>query len=335
MIVSLAKFIAIGRYKTDMTNIKVPIFSLRDLQKGRHQDEFRNCLTEMGFFYLKDYGISEDEHKIAREMIMNFFEHGSQEEKESVITTRPRIRRGYSKLEVESTARATGTGEYSDYSMAFSMGLTDNLFPSREFENALTPYFQSLYTATQATAKEALKTIGADCQGGVDSFLDCDPLLRFRYFPEVPEDRCAENKPRMAPHYDLSIVTLIHQTPCPNGFVSLQCEVGGCFVDLPHIPDTAVVMCGAVAVVVSGGKIKAPFHQVQSPSSKQQAGSSRTSSVLFLRPKADFTFSVPAAKSYGLDISLQGETATFREWMGGNYVNMHTKIEEAIANDRG
>jgi isopenicillin N synthase-like dioxygenase len=318
-----------------MTNINVPIFSLLDLQKGGNQDELRRCLTEMGFFYLKDYGVSEDDHRTARETIMHFFEHGSDEEKEAVITTRPRIRRGYSKLEVESTARATGTGEYSDYSMAFSMGLTDNLFPSREFENTLTPYFQAVYRATQDTAKEVLKTVGADCQGEMDSFLDCDPLLRFRYFPEVPKERCAEHKLlRMAPHYDLSIATLIHQTPCPNGFVSLQCEVGGNFVDLPHMPDTSVVMCGAVAVVVSGGKIKAPFHQVQAPSSQQQAGSSRTSCVLFLRPKSDFTFSVPAARSYGLDISLQGQTATFKEWMGGNYVNMHTKIEEAIANDR-
>ena len=314
----------------------VPIFSLADLQKGRRQDEFRDCLTTMGVFYLRDYGVSEDEHRIARETIMNFFERANEEEKTSVVTTRPRIRRGYSKLEVESTARATGTGEYSDYSMAFSMGLADNLFPSREFENVLTPHFHALYRATQSTANEVLKTIEAKCVGeNIDSFLDCDPLLRFRYFPEVPEDRCAEQKPhRMAPHYDLSIVTLIHQTPCPNGFVSLQCEVGGDFVDLPHVPQTAVFMCGAVAVVVSGGRIKAPYHRVQAPSSKQQIGSSRTSSVLFLRPKPDFTFSVPAAKSYGLDISLSGGTATFKDWMGGNYVNMHTKIEEALANDQ-
>jgi isopenicillin N synthase-like dioxygenase len=321
-----------------MTNTKVPIFSLLELQKGHYQDEFRRCLTEMGVFYIKDYGISEDEHRTARETMMHFFEHGSEEQKASLINTRPRIRRGFSKLEVESTARATNTGEYSDYSMAFSMGLTDNLFPSRGFEAVLTPYFQALYNASQGTAKEVLKTIQADDMGeNLDSFLDCDPLLRFRYFPEVPEDRCAEHKPfRMAPHYDLSIITLNHQTPCPNGFVSLQCEVNGEYVDLPHIQDTAVVVCGAVAVVVSRGKVKAPHHQVQSPSSKQQAGSSRTSSVLFLRPKADFTFSVPAARSYGLDINpnLDGSTATFKDWLGGNYVNMHTKIEEAIAADR-
>src|SRR5690348_13734609 len=105
-----------------MINTNAPIFSLLDLQKGHHQDEFRTCLTEMGVFYLKDYGVSEEDHKTARDTIMCFFEFGSEEQKASVINTHPRIRRGYSKLEVESTARATNTGDYSDYSMAFSMG---------------------------------------------------------------------------------------------------------------------------------------------------------------------------------------------------------------------
>lgn len=308
-----------------MTNTKVPIFSLLDLREGRHQDEFYKCLAEMGVFYLTDYGISEAEHRVARETMMNFFQNGTEEKKTSVINSLPSIRRGYSRLEVESTARATNTGEYSDYSMAYSMGRTDNLFPSREFEEALTPYFRMTYKASQATAKAVLETMDADCGEDVDSFLDCDPLLRFRYYPEVPEHRVAEQVPmRMAPHYDLSIVTLIHQTPCPNGFVSLQCEVEGSFTELPYIPNTCVVLSGAVLSVVSDGRAKLPRHRVMSPSSKQQVGSSRTSCVLFLRPKADYIFSVPRARACGLDISLAGETASFREWMGGNYINMHT-----------
>ena len=318
-----------------MTNTKVPVFSLLDLQKGRHRDEFRSCLAEMGVFYLQDYGISEAEHQLAQATIMDFFEHGSEEEKASVINTIPSVRRGYSKLEVESTAVVTNTGEFSDYSMAYSMGILDNLFPSRKFENALTPYFQALYSASQGTAREVLNTIGADCEGGIDSFLDCDPLLRFRYFPEVPEHRCAESQPlRMAPHYDLSIVTLIHQTPCANGFVSLQCEIGGNYVELPYMPNACVVLCGAVLPLVSGGRTKAPKHQVLAPSHKQQVGSSRTSCVFFLRPKSEFTFSIPLAKACGLNVSLTGDTATFKEWIGGNYVNMHTRKQDAMAGDR-
>jgi deacetoxycephalosporin-C synthase len=314
-----------------MRNGTAPIFSLIGLQKGLRQDELRSCLMEKGVFYLKEHGISETEHQVARETTMNFFEHGSEEGKASVTNAIPGIRRGYSKLEAESTAKVTNTGKYSDYSMAYSMGISGNLFPSAEFEKVWTLYFGRVYGAAQDVAREVLKAIGACCEGGIDSFLDCDPVMRFRYYPEVPEYRCSEQEPlRMAPHYDLSIVTLIHQTPCPNGFVSLQCEVGGTFVDLPPMPDSLVVVCGAILTLVSRGKAKAPKHQVLSPSSTQRLGSSRTSTVFFLRPKSDFTFSIPLAKAFGFDISLAGDTATFKDWIGGNYINLHTKPEGAV-----
>jgi deacetoxycephalosporin-C synthase/deacetoxycephalosporin-C hydroxylase len=128
----------------------------------------------------------------------------------------------------------------------------------------------------------------------------------------------------MAPHYDLSIVTLIHQTPCANGFVSLQARIGDAMVDLPYRQDAIIVMCGAVASIVSGGAVLAPRHHVGAPTADKREGSARTSSVFFLRPRADFTFSVPEARRCGLDVSLDGETATFAEWIGLNYVTMHT-----------
>lgn len=303
-----------------MTNSSVPIFSLVDLKKGLEQDKLRTCLIEKGVFYLKDHGVLEAEHQLARDHVMNFFQNAGEEERASIGTEIPGVRRGYTKLEAESTAQVTNTGEYSDYSMCYSMGISDNLFPSPIFKQVWTAYFHQMYLAAQATAREVLNTIGVSYEENIDSFLDCDPVLRFRYFPEVPEHRCAESEPlRMAPHYDLSIITLIHQTSCPNGFVSLQCEIKDTFMSLPQIPDSLVVICGAVSTLVSGGKIKAPNHRVLAPTLAQRIGSSRTSSVFFLRPKPDFMFSIPLAKKCGFDISLAGETASFKDWIGGNY----------------
>lgn len=312
-----------------MADTTVPIFSFPELQEGLRRDEFRTCLTEKGVFYLTEPPIPEGEYRRARAAMMDFFVHASEEEKASVMNANPSIRRGYSRLEAESTAKVTNTGDYSDYSMAYSMGMFENLFPSSELEEVLTPYFGRTYAAAQEVARSVLDAAGARCEGGVDSFLECDPVLRFRYFPEVPEHRCAEHQPlRMAPHYDLSIVTLIRQEPCSNGFVSLQCEVGGSFVGLPSMPGSLVVVCGAVSTLVSGGKVKAPKHRVLAPASEQRVGSSRTSSVFFLRPGADFTFSIPLAKACGFDVSLGGDTATFKDWIGGNYVNLNTRAAE-------
>ncbi|AEW98058.1 MULTISPECIES: 2OG-Fe(II) oxygenase family protein [Streptomycetaceae] len=306
----------------------VPTFSLKDLQHGARQEEFRTALKDKGVFYLTDCGLTDADQQAAKDIAVDFFEHGTEARKRAVTSTVPTIRRGFTGLESESTARITNTGSYSDYSMCYSMGLTGNLFPTPEFESVWTGYFHRMYDTTKEVARQVLKTTGTEPAGGVENFVDCEPLLRFRYFPEVPEDRSAEEEPlRMAPHYDLSTVTVIQQTPCPNGFVSLQSEVGGAFVDLPAKADAVLVFCGAVATLVTGGQVKAPRHHVAAPGRDRIAGSSRTSSVFFLRPDSDFAFSVPLARRCGFDISLDGETATFKDWIEGNYVNIRTTAQ--------
>lgn len=308
-----------------MTDTRVPTFSLSELCDGRRQDELRGCLSKIGVFYLTDCGASTADHQRATEVAMRFFLHATPAEKDAVTNRRPTIRRGYSPLEAESTAQVTNNGEYTDYSMSLSMGIDRNLFPSREFEQVWTRYFDQLYGIARTTARTVFDAVGAKPEGGMDRLLDCDPVFRLRYFPEVPEHRVAEKQPlRMAPHYDLSIVTLIHQTPCANGFVSLRAKVGDDLVALPYVEGAIVVACGAVATVVSDGAVRAPVHHVSSPDAEQRIGSARTSSVFFLRPRADFTFSIAAARRCGLDVSLTGETATFADWIGTNYITMHT-----------
>lgn len=306
-----------------MTETTVPTFDLRELRDGLHREKFRRCLTEKGLFYVEHSGLDEADHRRARDVAVDFFQHGTAAEKKAMTTSVRTIRRGYSGLESESTAQITNTGEYTDYSMSYSMGTTDNLFPTPRFEEAWTDYFARMYRASQDVARQVLTSIDARPDGGLDAFLDCEPLLRLRYFPEVPKDRVAEEQPlRMAPHYDLSIVTLIHQTPCANGFVSLQGEVNGSYVDLPARRDAVLVFCGAVATLVSDGRVKAPKHHVAAPSMNERVGSSRTSSVFFLRPSGDFTFSVPRARECGFDVDIPAETATFDDWIGGNYINI-------------
>lgn len=311
-----------------MADTTVPIFSLTELRKGADQEKFRRCVTEMGVFYLSDYGVREKDHRLAADTAMDFFEHGTPEEKEAVTTKIPTMRRGYSALEAESTAQVTNTGTYTDYSMSYSMGISGNLFPSGQFETVWTDHFKSLYSAAREAARVVLNATGTYDAGDMETLLDCDPVLRLRYFPEVPEHRAAEREPRrMAPHYDLSIITLIHQTPCANGFVSLQAEIGGTMVDLPAVPDAVIVLCGAIAPLATQGAVPAPQHHVRAPGAGMRVGSDRMSSVFFLRPSTDFTFSVPKARTYGLDVSLDAATATFGEWIGTNYITMHATTE--------
>lgn len=307
-----------------MNDRTVPTFALERLKRGEQMEELRRCVTEKGVFYLEVDRPLIDAHDQAGDAAMAFFMNADDEAKQAFTNTTPNMRRGFSPLGSESTARSTNVGDYSDYAMVYSMGISDNLFPTQDFERLWNDYFDLHYGASQETAKAVLKSMDVHLHTDIDALVDCDPVLRYRYFPDVPEDRCAEEQPnRMAPHYDLSIVTLIVQTPCPNGFVSLEVEIDGEFVELPPRPGCLVAFCGSIAPLVSDGKIKAPRHQVMSPGAAQRIGSNRTSSVLFLRPKPEFTFSVPLAKSLGMGDGLTGEKATFGEWCGANYVEMH------------
>jgi len=62
--------------------------------------------------------------------------------------------------------------------------------------------------------------------------------------------------------------------------------------------------------------------------------SARTSSVFFLPPNPDFRFSVPLARSSGLDVDFTSYTATFGEWINSNYVNLRTVGNRAHAEAR-
>ncbi len=313
-----------------MNDRTVPTFALDALNRGERRDELRRCVTEQGAFYLEVEDALLDAYTRASEAAMQFFTTADDEAKRAVTNPSPAMRRGFSPLGSESTARSTNTGDYSDYAMVYSMGISDNMFPSTGFERIWNEYFDLHYRVAQDTAKAVLRSMDVHLVADLDALVDCNPVLRYRFYPDVPEDRCAELQPnRMAPHYDLSMVSVIVQTPSPNGFVSLQVEIDGEFVGLPPRPGCVLVFCGSVAPLLSDARIKAPRHQVVSPDMSQRIGSRRTSSVLFLRPRSEFTFSVPLAKSLGMGTHLSGEVATFGEWCGDSYMEMHVATAPA------
>lgn len=184
--------------ETDMTDSTVPTFSLAELRNSQRREEFRRCVTEKGVFYLTGSGLSEADQQSARDVAVDFFQNRSAEEKKGVSAPDSRIRRGFTRLELESTAKITDSGRYSDYSMSYSTGRTDNLFPSAEFQGKWEEYFQRMKGTAQDVAREVLRVVG----GSMGSVLleRSDPLLRLRYYPEVPEGRVAKEEPATKRH---------------------------------------------------------------------------------------------------------------------------------------
>jgi deacetoxycephalosporin-C hydroxylase len=77
------------------------------------------------------------------------------------------------------------------------MGLSNNLFPSPRFEAIWKDYFRRLYGVAQESARCLLMSIDSYSGQDMGRLLDCEPVLRLRYFPVAPEigwpneSRCA------------------------------------------------------------------------------------------------------------------------------------------------
>ena len=92
------------RERGDIAYTMIPSFSLTELKEGMHQDTFRKCLTQIGAFYLENSGISDADHEPARITGLRFFEHSNSAEQKAATSPIPTARRGFSRLESESTA---------------------------------------------------------------------------------------------------------------------------------------------------------------------------------------------------------------------------------------
>lgn len=156
----------------------IPIFSLQTLHGDTRKADLRRCLAEKGVFYLVDHGIPEDEYKNFETTTIDFFNNASDAEKANVNNENPAIRRGFSELESESTAKITVNGNYTDYSMCYSMGTTNNLFPSEQFETVWTNHFDRLHKLAKTIAKTLLQVATDGSEDSSDCLDNCDPVLR-------------------------------------------------------------------------------------------------------------------------------------------------------------
>lgn len=142
-------------------NSQIPTLSISDLKSGHVRDRFRHCLTRHGVFFVTGCAVSETDHQSARDAAIEFFEHGTAAEKKAVVSPISTIRRGFTGLESESTAKITDTGDYTDFSMCYSMGKGANLFPSQRFKERWEAYFDLLNGAAKEIGKAVLDTMDA------------------------------------------------------------------------------------------------------------------------------------------------------------------------------
>jgi len=280
-------------------------------ERRKQLGALREAVTHSGFLYLKNHGIADEEIEAIANETRAFY--GQPESYKSQFDHRNDVR-GYTGYRNESTARLFGTSRGKDLCMKYTMGpeltpaevqeritceadvaskaYSANVFPNAIFRAAWIRYYQSV----QRASGQLLRLLGDALELSAEYMSIWNEMLvekscgelRFFQYPDVPRAACADvpgnGTDRMAAHFDVDVITLLHQTPCENGFVSLEAKLGEQFFKVPAIRGTLVVNLGEIIRLLTGGKVKATVHRVVRPPLNQHKGSARDVTVFFQAP---------------------------------------------------
>lgn len=281
------------------------------LAQRKELDSLRKAVTGSGFFYIKNFGISDEDIENISNITRAFY--GEPEAYKNLFDRHEQVR-GYTGYRFESTARFFGSGKGKDLCMKYTMGpeltseevrerinseediasnaYSPNVFPNEAFRAAWIYY----YSRVHQTSMDLLQAMGVALELSEESKAVLKELLvekscgelRFFQYPDVPRDACADlpgnSIDRMAAHFDMDVITLLYQTPCENGFISLEAKIDGSFVKIPALRGTLVVNLGEILRLLMSDRIKATVHRVVRPPHHLHIGSARDVLVFFQAP---------------------------------------------------
>jgi isopenicillin N synthase-like dioxygenase len=216
------------------------MLDVRNGSRRRQLAALRDAVTSSGFLYLKNHGIAEDALAAISCETRTFY--GQPEAYKRSFDHRDQIR-GYTGYRVESTARLFGTSHGKDLCMKYTMGpelspeeiraritsdedlasnaYSPNVFPTPSFRAAWVTYDNAVHRASM----QLLELVGDALELDAKSRelwrkmlveRSCGELRYFQY-PDVPRAACTDVAvdgfaDRMAAHFDMDVITLLHQT---------------------------------------------------------------------------------------------------------------------------
>ena len=252
-----------------------------------------DVLSDTGFVYLRNHGISSSSIDSVNDVTRMFFE-SPLEMKNQYTKTRSLF--GYVGVQEErlDPTRYPGYKEMFNVSGGFFDSVDDSQWP-----DALSPTFSKTIKSFMEQCKDlALKlldilSIGLELEE--DCLRKCHSLmhhegnhtaLRTLYYPPLPEDMSAIDT-RLVEHSDYGSITLLFQDDV--GGLQVQCT-NGCYIEATPIQDTVLVNIGDALQFWTGGKLKSTKHKVELPTDIRRCKSVRRSIAYFVNPNNDVRF---------------------------------------------
>ena len=176
--------------------------------------------------------------------------------------------------------------------------------------------FREFITELSLKLSKIVSDIYSDELNGVE--LKCSFLLRYLNYGEASTDDDSDNI-RMGAHADVSLMTIISEIGCPNGFHSLQLKFGDKWISVPPKKKAILVQFGEILRYISKGQINSMLHRVIMPPTNLNQGSNRSSLIMFIIPSDDVKFYTLDGAFPQIHKALQSKLVTYKDLIAEVY----------------
>lgn len=264
--------------------INVPIIDVSPLWKGEFRDkmdvanQIHEASKDSGFFYAAGHDI--DVEKL--QSIVNAFHQTMTDEEKWQLAIKaynkdsPRIDTGYymavpGKKAVESYSYVNPLFTHDHPMIKAGVPLHEvNIWPNQnkhsDFRSFCEDYYWSMFGLASSLLRGFALALGQteyffDDHFQKDSTLSSLRLIRYPYLENYPPVQIAPDGALLSfgDHLDVSLITILFQTPTPN----LQVELAGKWYDVPTSADNFLINCGTYMSHITNNYFHAPNHRVK------------------------------------------------------------------------
>ncbi len=264
-----------------------------DLENDDLPLSIKNACENIGFFYIKNHGISDDIINQVKKATQDFFDLPL-EEKNKIHINKSKCHRGYVPIK-EELLDAQG-----DQKECLDLGIDKEIVTRLEGPNQWPQSIDSFQDTIQQYQNELIKLAKRLLQGFAESLgLDKlyfedkvnDPLAFFRllHYPCQGKDPGNQTQIGCGEHTDYGFLTILHQ----DNVGGLEVYNGKEWINAVPIEGTFIINIGDMMEILTKGQYRATIHRVFNRTDKD-----RYSMVLFFNPNHDFKIDERTSSQY-------------------------------------
>jgi isopenicillin-N synthase len=255
-----------------------PLFAADGAAKRRVAREIDRACRGDGFFFAAGHGINV--HRL-QDVVEAFHQRMTTEEKRRIAINayneaNPHVRNGYymatpGKKAVESFCYLNPAFTLDHPRIVAGIPMHEvNRWPDEMahpgFRDYCEDYFSQMLTLSRALLRGFALALGRDesyfdAHVTAEDTLSAVSLIRYPRIEHYPQIKTAPDGQRLSfdDHVDVSIITVLFQTPIPN----LQVETADGWLDLPVSSDDYLINAGTFLEYLTNSHYRAPNHRVK------------------------------------------------------------------------